>query len=68
MTTRSAACPACEGARHPRHYLCGGCWHTLTSPARRALTRRDDKAGMRLLELHRQLRRGVALHQIEITP
>lgn len=63
-----STCPACEQAKTPRMYLCSGCWFTLPSQARRALTKYDGMpAARRLGELHTQLRAGVPLHQIAIS-
>ncbi|WP_433467016.1 hypothetical protein [Spirillospora sp. CA-128828] len=59
-------CPACHGAKERRHYLCRGCWRALRAPVRAALNRRDAHAGVRLLQLHRQLQQEVPLCEIEV--
>jgi transposase-like protein len=59
--------PSCDGQKAAAHYLCRGCWYTLTRTARTALSRRDAQAALRRLELNRQLQDGVALHLIQIT-
>jgi hypothetical protein len=67
MPVTAPPCPSCGQPKAARLYVCPGCWATLTRAARTALNRRDSKAALRLLELHRQVRDGVALHLIEIT-
>lgn len=68
MSARLLKCPACQGPKRAQLYVCPGCWATLQPAARRALNRRDADAAARLIELHRQLHRGVPLHKIAITP
>jgi hypothetical protein len=60
-------CPACQGPKRARLYVCGGCWYTLQPRARAALNRRDAFASVRLRELYEQLQRDVPLHEIAIT-
>jgi hypothetical protein len=67
MPLHPPPCPSCDQPKAARLYVCPGCWFTLPRGARTALNRRDSKAALRLLELHRQIRDGVALHLIEIT-
>lgn len=64
----NTTCLACPQPRAPRAYLCPGCWWTLQPATRRALNRRDDRAGVRLLELRRQLTDGVRLADVTVTP
>jgi len=59
-------CPACEGEKHDRQYLCRGCWWELPPAARRALNRRDNLAVRRLASLREQLNNGVPLAEISI--
>lgn len=61
-------CPSCKTLKTTSHYLCRTCWFTLTLAARRALNRRYARASLRLLELHRQIRRDVPLAEVVITP
>lgn len=61
------SCPACQGPKTPRHYLCGGCWRQLPKAAQKALYRRDRQAGARLIELHHQIADGVPLAEIRIS-
>lgn len=72
MTTQSAIqqakCHGCGGKRHPRKYLCLGCWHCLPLAARQALSRRDGSGMARLRELHSQLDDNVPLSEIRISP
>ena len=60
-------CPACQGPKRARLYVCGGCWYTLQPRARAALNRRDDRALDRLRELIDQLDRDVPLREVVIT-
>ena len=64
MTTK---CLNCRAPRHPKHYLCPSCWPQLPEPTRAALWRRDGHAGVRLLELNRQISDGVPLSEITVT-
>nr|WP_164290054.1 hypothetical protein [Streptomyces sp. SID11385] len=67
--TRTATpCRSCRAPKPARLYLCGACWASLSEPARRALTRRDNRALVRLRELHHHIDRGLPLAQLEITP
>jgi hypothetical protein len=59
-------CPACSGTKPRQHYLCRHCWWQLSPAARHALNRRDSKATLRRLQLHRQLTDGVPLEEIQI--
>jgi hypothetical protein len=61
-------CPVDQVTKRANEYLCRGCWVTLPLVARRALNKRDDDAGVRLLELHRQLNDGIRLIDIAIRP
>lgn len=67
MSASALKCPACSKAKAPRMYLCRGCWFTLQPTARRALNQRGPVAVARLAELLKQIRAGVALHEIGIT-
>lgn len=67
MSVKPRPCPACDGPKNGRHYLCDGCWWTLPRAARGPLLRRDALAVRRLSELLEQIRAGVPLHQITIT-
>ncbi|MGH3382671.1 MAG: hypothetical protein ACRDP6_48880 [Actinoallomurus sp.] len=60
-------CPACQGPKPARLYLCRGCWFTLQPRARAALNRRDDLAVTRLRELYDQIQRGIPLREVVIT-
>lgn len=62
-------CPGCpSGMKGTGKYLCLGCWSTLTMTARRALNRRDSKATARVQDLYRQIRAGVPLGGIQVSP
>jgi hypothetical protein len=65
---RTCPTPTCTFPKKAGDYLCRGCWYTLTSAARRALSRRDDLAVRRLSELRDQLSKDVPLRQMVITP
>lgn len=60
-------CPVCT-RRHPRRgeLLCSGCWYTLPSGTRSALSRRDDQAEARAAALHDLVQRRVPLRDITI--
>jgi hypothetical protein len=60
-------CPACKALRAPKQYLCEGCWFTLQPGTRSALTRSDNRAAWRLIELNRQLHDDVPLDKIQVT-
>ncbi|MFM9777067.1 hypothetical protein [Streptomyces scabiei] len=70
MTKIPCPGPCPNGVRGAGQYLCFGCWCGLTMAARRALKRRNprSKALARLQELHRQLRTGVPLAEIQVSP
>lgn len=59
-------CPSCKGPKTAAHYLCRGCWFSLTRPARAALNRRDNRAHIRLGDLYRQIQDGVPLAEVVI--
>lgn len=61
-------CPSCRLPRQAGHYLCRACWSALPSRARASLNRRDRLALTRLRELIDQIRDGVPLTEIEVTP
>lgn len=64
-------CPGCpSGVKETGEYLCLDCWSTLPRETRIALNRRDSKgmAWARLLDLHGQIRNGVPLDQVQVTP
>lgn len=62
-------CPSCRtAARGDGKYLCYDCWGGLSLRTRRALQRTDMKAYPRLQELYGQIRDGVPLAEIEVTP
>ncbi|MGW7359433.1 hypothetical protein ACWGI0_23065 [Streptomyces sp. NPDC054802] len=68
MTSSTGACPSCRSPKGAGKYLCWDCWSTLTSPARRALSRRDRQAVPRLRELLDQIAAGVPLAEIRVSP
>ncbi|MFJ4703168.1 hypothetical protein ACIP5N_33960 [Streptomyces sp. NPDC088768] len=49
-------------------YVCGTCWASFPEAARRALNHRDNRALLRLRELHHHIDLGLPLAQLEITP
>lgn len=60
-------CPACK--KHPRRkntYVCRGCWYTLPSGTRSALSKTDADAPRRLAELTQALNTGTPLRNITI--
>lgn len=59
-------CPSCGKRKWRYHYLCGACWHALPDASRSALSYRDARATLRLIQLHRQLNDGVPVHEIRI--
>ena len=61
-------CPACRAPRRPGQYLCPSCWSALPAHVRRALSRRDKFAMLRLRELHKQLENTTPLDRITVTP
>jgi hypothetical protein len=67
VSTSTTRCPACEGPKHPSHYLCPVDWRQLSRTTRSALWRRDGKAPLRLLQLMRQINDGVPLAEITVT-
>lgn len=70
MTKTPCPGPCPNGLRGAGQYLCFGCWCGLSAAAQRALKRRNprSKAVARLQELHRQLRAGVPLAEIQVSP
>jgi len=70
VTARALLRPVqdCTATKRAHQYLCRGCWATLHPRTRTALSRHDDLAVRRLSQLLEQLRAGVALHKIEVTP
>jgi hypothetical protein len=62
------ACPACGAPKASGQYLCRGCWFSLDASARRALWRKDGLALKRLGELFEQIKAGVALPDIRVSP
>lgn len=65
LTTK---CLSCKQPRQPRQYLCPPCWLGLSADARRALRKRDNHAGVRLIELTHQIADGIPLNEIEVRP
>jgi hypothetical protein len=61
-------CMGCKGERRSRRYLCEDCWWLLRPWVRTALTRKDDKAMMRLRQLTNQIQESRPLEDIEVTP
>ncbi|MFE9099770.1 hypothetical protein [Actinomadura geliboluensis] len=61
-------CRSCGGEKPPRHYLCRVCWLRLPAQTQRLLNRRDRLAFRRLADLHEQLRNGVDLADIQVSP
>lgn len=68
MSARRSPCPACSGTKGPRHYVCPPCWNTIPTAQQKRLNRKDARAGLRLLELHRQINHGVPLNEIQVSP
>jgi len=60
------SCPSCRRAREPHHYLCSTCWYRLSPLARDRLRYRDDRAAVRLRQLHTAIQRQVPLGEIQI--
>lgn len=61
-------CRSCKTPKSSRLYLCPTCWSSLSTPARRALNRKDSHALARLRELHQQIDGGRPLPDITVTP
>ena len=60
-------CLGCRSrVRAIRHYLCSACWLSLTHETRRRLGLRDAHARLRLMQLWRAVRSGVALAEIAV--
>lgn len=59
-------CRSCRMPISSRFYLCDACWALLPAPARRALSKRDDRAMARLRELYDHIDRGLPLTELEI--
>lgn len=66
--TFTTKCLSCKQPRHARAYLCWPCWRQLPAQARYTLLLKDDKAGIRLIELTHQLADRVPLGEIEVSP
>lgn len=62
------SCPSCQGSCPSGKYLCSDCWWLLPPAARRALSRKDRRAGVRHQELLGLLAEGAPLDSIEISP
>jgi hypothetical protein len=65
--TTPLPCPACNGERKPRTYLCANCWWLLKPWVRAALRRRDNLARVRLLQLRKRIADGIPLENLEVT-
>lgn len=61
-------CPSCHAPRRAGQYLCPSCWAALAPHVRRALSRRDKFAVLRLRELHKALLASTPLDRITVTP
>jgi hypothetical protein len=62
-------CMGCGSeTKGPDKYLGRNCWGSLSVAARRALNRRDSKATARVQDLYRQIRAGVPLGEIQVSP
>jgi hypothetical protein len=60
-------CPACRKTpRRKNTYVCPGCWYTLPSGTRSALSRNDAHAMRRYQELQAALQSGTPLRSIAI--
>lgn len=61
-------CYSCGAVCQDRHYLCAGCWASLSPVTRRRLRLKDSRAGVRLIELLRQAHHETPLREIKVTP
>lgn len=65
---REHKCPGCpDGCRSPRQYLCLTCWRALPAVTRGRLSRRDQRAMLRLRELHQALSARTPLGIIRVS-
>lgn len=60
-------CRACATLIPSRLYLCRACWALLPAPTRAALSRRDNRALLRLRVLYAHIDRELPLADLEIT-
>jgi hypothetical protein len=62
-----AHCLSCGGSKDQGKYLCSTCWFRVPPAERRKLGRRDGKAGVRLLELAKQLGADTPPEEVRIS-
>lgn len=61
-------CWSCTRPKDMNRYLCANCWFKLPLATRASLNKQGTSATVRLLELRKQIRDGVDLANIEVTP
>jgi len=67
MTTLRGRCLCCGAVKEEGKYLCFGCWDRIPGPERHKLSKRDNRAGVRLLEMSRQFAREVPPEEIKVS-
>lgn len=60
-------CLCCKGERDPGKYMCLTCWRRLPALERRKLGRHDGLAGVRMIELAKQLGSGVPPEEVVVS-
>lgn len=67
MATLRGRCLCCGMTKEEGKYLCLHCWGRIPGPERRKLSKRDNRAGVRLLEMSRQFSREIPPEEIKVS-
>lgn len=65
MTVRR--CPCCGMGREEGKYLCASCWGRIPESERAKLRKQGRLAGVRLIELIKQLQTGVPPEEVRVS-
>jgi hypothetical protein len=67
MTTPRGRCLCCGAVKEEGKYLCLGCWNQIPGQERYKLSKRDNRSGVRLLEMSKQFARGIPPEEIKVS-